>query len=48
LYAKKETLILSLKISDLPSLAMGVCEGVDEAEQRSGLRKRVVVKLLIG
>jgi putative transposase len=42
----KETLRLRLKISDLPSLAMEVCqgEGVDEAELRSGLRKRVVVK----
>ncbi len=44
MYAKKETLRLSLKISDLPSLAMMVCEGkgVDEAEQRSGLKKREV------
>ncbi|NVM25988.1 MAG: hypothetical protein HWN70_08755, partial [Desulfobacterales bacterium] len=42
----KETLRLSLKISDLPSLAMEVCEGegVDEPELRSGLRKREVVK----
>jgi hypothetical protein len=42
----KETLRLSLKISDLPSLAMEVCdgEGVDEAALRSGLRKREVVK----
>ena len=42
----KETLRLTLKISDLPSLAMEVCEeeGVDEAELRSGLRKREVVK----
>ena len=42
----KETLRLTLKISDLPSLALEVCEGegVDEAELRSGLRKRQVVK----
>ncbi len=42
----KETLRLSLKISDLPFLAMEVCdgEGVDEAALRSGLRKREVVK----
>jgi putative transposase len=42
----KETLRLTLKISDLPSLAMQVCEeeGVDEAALRSGLRKRDVVK----
>jgi len=42
----KDTLRLSLKISDLPSLAKEVCEGegVDEAELRSGLRKRDVVK----
>lgn len=42
----KETLRLSLKISDLPSLAMEICEGegVDEADLRSGLRKREVVK----
>ena len=42
----KETLRLSLTISDLPSLAMEVCEGegVDEAGLRSGLRKRQVVK----
>jgi len=42
----KETLRLSLKISDLPSLTMEVCEGegVDEAALRSGLRKREVVK----
>jgi len=42
----KETLRLSLKVSDLPSLAMEVCEGegVDEATLRSGLRKREVVK----
>ena len=42
----KETLRLTLKISDLPSLAMEVCEeeGVDEAGLRSGLRKREVVK----
>jgi len=42
----KETLRLSSKISDLPSLAAEVCEGegVDEVELRSGLRKREVVK----
>jgi len=42
----KETLRLTLKISDLPSLALKVCEGegVDEAELRSGLRKGEVVK----
>jgi len=42
----KETLRLTLTISDLPSLARTVCEGqgVDEAELRSGLRKRQVVK----
>jgi len=42
----KETLRLSLKISDLPSLALKVCEGqgVDEAALRSGIRKREVVK----
>jgi putative transposase len=42
----KETLRLSLKLSDLPSLALEVCkgEGVDEAELRSGSRKRGVVK----
>jgi REP element-mobilizing transposase RayT len=42
----KETLRLSLKISDLPSLAMEICEGegVDEADLRSGLRKREIVK----
>ena len=42
----KETLRLSLKTSDLPSLAMMVCEGegIDETELRSGLRKREVVK----
>ena len=42
----KETLRLTLKISDLPSLALDVCEGegIDEAELRSGLRKRQVVK----
>ncbi|MFC1820333.1 hypothetical protein ACFLZG_04520 [Thermodesulfobacteriota bacterium] len=41
----KETLRLTLKISDLPSLALKVCEGqgVDEAGLRSGLRKRLVV-----
>lgn len=42
----KDTLRLSLKISDLPSLALEVCEGegVDEAGLRSGLRKKEVVK----
>ena len=42
----KETLRLTSKISDLPSLAKEVCkgEGVDEAELRSGLRKRKIVK----
>jgi hypothetical protein len=42
----KDTLRLSFTISDLPSLAMEVCEreGVDEAGLRSGLRKRQVVK----
>jgi len=42
----KETLRLTLKISDLPSLALKVGEGqgVDEAGLRSGLRKRQVVK----
>jgi REP element-mobilizing transposase RayT len=42
----KETLRLSVKIADLPSLALKVCEGegIDEAALRSGLRKREVVK----
>jgi len=42
----KETLRLTLKLADLPSLALKVCEGqgVDEGELRSGLRKRQVVK----
>jgi len=42
----KETLRLTLKISDLPSLALKVSkrEGVDEAQLRSGSRKRQVVK----
>jgi len=42
----KETLRLTSKISNLPFLAKEVCkgEGVDEAELRSGLRKREVVK----
>ena len=37
---------LTLKISDLPSLAMEVCKGevVDEAALCLGLRKREVVK----
>jgi putative transposase len=41
----KETLRLTLKISDLPSLARKVCEGegIGEAELLSGLRKREVV-----
>ena len=42
----KETFRLSLKIADLPSLALEVCEGegIDEAELRSGFRKKKVVK----
>ncbi|MBE9574040.1 MAG: transposase [Proteobacteria bacterium] len=42
----KETLRLTSKISNLPFLAKEVCEGegVDEAELRSALRKREVVK----
>jgi REP-associated tyrosine transposase len=42
----KETLRLNLKISDLESLARGICkgQGVDKAELRSGLRKSRVVK----
>jgi len=42
----KETLRLRLKISDLPSLAIEVCEGegVDESDLCSGVRKRKVVK----
>jgi len=42
----KETLRLTLKIADLPSLArkVGKGQGVDEAELRSGSRKRHVVK----
>ena len=42
----KETLRLTLNISDLPSLALKVCngQGVDETELRSGSRKREVVK----
>jgi putative transposase len=42
----KETLRLAVKIADLPSLAQTVCEGqgADEAELRSGSRKRQVVK----
>ena len=42
----KETLRLNLKISDLSSLArdIGVGEGVEEADLRSGSRKRGVVK----
>jgi len=31
-------------LSDLPSLAIEVCEGVDESELRSGFRKRKAVK----
>jgi len=43
----KETLRLTVKIADLPSLArkVGEGQGVDEAELRSGLRKRRAVKL---
>jgi len=42
----KETLRLSVKLANLPSLALKVCkgEGIDEAELRSGIRKREVVK----
>jgi hypothetical protein len=42
----KETLRLTVKIADLPSLALKVCkgQGVDERELRSGARKREVVK----
>ena len=42
----KETLRLNSKISDLASLASEICEGggVEEADLRSGLRKRGVVK----
>ena len=42
----EEGLRLSLKISDLPSLALEVCEreGVDEGELRSCSRKRKIVK----
>jgi len=42
----KETLRLSLKISDLPSLARETVdgEGVDETQLRSGFRKRAVAK----
>jgi putative transposase len=42
----KETLRLTVKIADLPSLArtVGEGQGVDERELRSGLRKRQVVK----
>ncbi len=42
----KETLRLTLKISDLPSLALKICkeEGIEETELRSGLRKREFVK----
>ena len=45
-FKAKETLRLTLKISDLRSLARTVCkgEGIDEAGLRSGLRKREVVK----
>ena len=43
---EKETLRLSLELSDLPSLATKVCqgEGIEEAELRSGSRKKAVVK----
>jgi len=42
----KETLRLTVKIADLPSLALKVCagQGVDERELLSGSRKRQVVK----
>jgi hypothetical protein len=42
----KDILRLSLRISDLPSLALEVCEdeGVYEAGPRLGLRKREVMK----
>ena len=42
----KETLRLTVKMADLPSLASKVCkgEGIDEAGLRSRLRKREVVK----
>jgi len=42
----KETLRLTLKISDLASLAVEISEGegIDEAELRSGSRKRQIVK----
>ena len=42
----KETLRLTLKITDLASLAVKISEGeaIDEAELRSGLRKRQIVK----
>lgn len=42
----KETLRLSSKVPDVPSLARQVCvgEAIDETELRSGLRKRRVVK----
>ncbi|MDY6845119.1 MAG: transposase [Thermodesulfobacteriota bacterium] len=42
----KETLRLNLRRSDLPSLSREICkgEGIDEAELRSGSRKRNVVK----
>jgi chromosomal replication initiation ATPase DnaA len=45
--SQKETLRLSLKLSDLPSLATKVCEseGIEEAELRSESRKKEVVKL---
>jgi len=42
----EETLRLNVKISDLSSLAKGICkgEGIKAGELRSGLRKRRVVK----
>ncbi len=42
----KETLRLTMKIADLPSLLrrIGEWQGVEERELRSGLRKRQVVK----
>jgi hypothetical protein len=42
----KETLRLTVKIADLPSLALEVCKwrGVDERKLCSGSRKRQLVK----
>ena len=44
----KETLRLILKITDLTSLAVNICEGegIDETGLHSGLRKRPIVKPL--